>query len=72
MASSHGAGDVDAGRAWRQLRKPSDMVSGKSCRISKDRLCEMAQNEYAAELREIRARKDQKEKAFGTIFVKGA
>ena len=46
------AGDVDKGRAWRQLRKASDI------------------NQYAKEIKAMKAKASNSSKAFGTIFVK--
>lgn len=46
------AGDVDKGRAWRQLRKASDI------------------NQYAKEIKAMKAKASNSTKSFGTIFVK--
>lgn len=46
------AGDVDKGRAWRQLRKASDI------------------NQYAKEIKAMKAKASNSAKSFGTIFVK--
>lgn len=46
------AGDVDKGRAWRQVRKASDI------------------NQYAKEIKAMKAKASNSSKSFGTIFVK--
>ncbi|KAJ9121540.1 hypothetical protein QFC22_002158 [Naganishia vaughanmartiniae] len=46
------AGDVDKGRAWRQVRKASDI------------------NQYAKEIKAMKAKASNSTKSFGTIFVK--
>jgi hypothetical protein len=63
------AGDIDAGasRAWRQLRRPSDMVRPSFAREGRADV----QNEHAAELRRLRSKEASSGKASGTVFVKG-
>jgi len=75
---SHGrAGDIDAGasRAWRQLRRPSDMVRHlvNLCPLGRFavRRSLTRQNEHAAELRRLRSKEASAGKASGTVFVKG-
>lgn len=46
------AGDIDKGRAWRQVRKVSDI------------------NQYAKEIKAMKAKASNSSKSFGTIFVK--
>jgi hypothetical protein len=66
-----GAGDVDAGKAWKTVRRPSDMVffffcCGKLADTNDD----ISQNEYSKQIKEYRAQQNPG-KAYGKVFVKG-
>ena len=69
------SGDLDRGKAWRSVKRPSDMV-----RIIPDLLWQDStlifvldppQNEYADEIREIRMR-EKPGRAHAKVFVKSA
>lgn len=69
VSHSNGAGDLNTGRAWRAVRRPSDMVwkfKDNSHNLAHSLL---PQNEYAKQIREYRAQ--EKGKAYGKVFVKG-
>lgn len=68
-----GPGDVNAGKAWRTVRRPSDMV----CRflitiwvLANSRNSFFFQNEYSKQIKEFRAQ-EKPGKAYGKVFVKG-
>ena len=63
-----GPGDVNSGRAWRTVRRPSDMVFFVPSSWPEHALMSV-QNEYAKQIREYRAQ--DKGKAYGKVFVKG-
>lgn len=68
IGHSRTGGDIDSGKAWRSLRRPSDMVSQLA------NLCGtelMRENEHAKEIRAMRAREASAGKASATVFVKG-
>jgi hypothetical protein len=66
------AGDVDSGKAWKQLRKASDMVC-RYCQTSKKvanaKSNTAIQNQYAKELKALKSKGANK--SLATIFVKG-
>jgi hypothetical protein len=63
-----GAGDLDAGRAWRMVRRPSDMVIFNNI-LGESTKTLVFKNEYAKQIKEYRAQ--DKSKAYGKVFVKG-
>jgi hypothetical protein len=64
-----GAGDVDNGRAWRTVRRPSDMVR-KSTRWPRERADIWPQNEYAKQIREYHSQ-EKPGKSHGKVFFRG-
>ena len=65
-------GEVDTGKAWRTIRRPSDMVGTESCRMCRiSRADGLSQNEHAKQLRELREQQ-RSGKVHGKVFVKGA
>lgn len=73
---SHSArsGDLDRGKAWRSVKRPSDMVQLPLCIRSRSDPADIpihssSQNEYADEIREIRMR-EKPGRAHAKVFVK--
>jgi hypothetical protein len=62
-----GPGDVNAGKAWRAVRRPSDMVWGPNILSCIDLI--HSQNEYSKQIKEYRAQ-EKSGKAYGKVFVK--
>ena len=64
-----GAGDLDTGRAWKAIRRPSDMVFKQFTSYMHFVLTRW-QNEYSKQIKELRAL-DKPGKTYGKVFVKG-
>lgn len=62
-----GPGDVNPGKAWRTVRRPSDMVCAISFSLNNN---DIHQNEFSKQIREYREQ-EKTAKAYGKIFVKG-
>ena len=65
----NGPGDVDAGKAWRAVRRPSDMVLVFFHHFYFN-IDLHNQNEYSKQIREFRSQ-EKPGKAYGKVFVKG-
>ncbi|KAI0665699.1 hypothetical protein C8Q78DRAFT_1157498 [Trametes maxima] len=68
ISHMEGAGDVDVGKAWRTLRRPSDMASPS---VHEGRIVVLTelQNEYSRQIKELRAQ-GLGGKAHGKVFVR--
>ena len=62
-----GPGDVNTGKAWRAVRRPSDMVWRHNMFYAFDLTC--LKNEYSKQIKECRAQ-EKPGKAYGKVFVK--
>ena len=64
------AGDLDNGKAWRAVRRPSDMVFIPTMSRTSIYGSHCSQNEYSKQIKEFRAQ-EKPGKAHGKVFVKG-